>query len=221
MASIILIERHRAGHDSFGEALRKRFPVTIAASGKQALRTAAAQKPTLIIIDAVSMRSPGDRIAKQLKSALPEVPVLLLRDAAGESAADAIVASPVTARRVLNAVSRLVRTPEDSTGASERVLRVGPFELNLSRRVLTAHAQETPLTPKLALLIEQFFLQPGQVLSRSLLMERVWKTSYMGDTRTLDVHIRWFRRAIERDPAHPIYLKTVRGTGYRLDLPPA
>jgi DNA-binding response OmpR family regulator len=64
-----------------------------------------------------------------------------------------------------------------------------------------------------------FFRNPGETLSREMLMERVWDTRYMGDTRTLDVHIRWIRSAIEADPSKPRYLKTVRGVGYRFDAP--
>ena len=61
--------------------------------------------------------------------------------------------------------------------------------------------------------------QPGETLDRKMLMENVWDTSYLGDTRTLDVHVRWFRRAIEENPGDPRYLKTVRGVGYRLEVP--
>jgi DNA-binding response OmpR family regulator len=93
--------------------------------------------------------------------------------------------------------------------------------VNLSRRILFANGQETSLTPKLVLLVETFFRHPGETLDRALLMERVWDTSYLGDTRTLDVHVRWIRRAIEENPGTPRYLKTVRGVGYRLDVPSA
>ncbi|MCA9909541.1 MAG: winged helix-turn-helix domain-containing protein, partial [Anaerolineae bacterium] len=79
--------------------------------------------------------------------------------------------------------------------------------------------QETILTPKLSQLVEIFLRHPGQTLDRKLLMAQVWDTDYLGDTRTLDVHIRWFRRAVEDNPSKPLYLKTVRGIGYRLELP--
>jgi DNA-binding response OmpR family regulator len=75
--------------------------------------------------------------------------------------------------------------------------------------------------PKQALLVETFFRHPGETLARKTLMEKVWNTDYIGDTRTLDVHIRWLRQAIEKDPGSPRYLLTVRGVGYRLEMPEA
>jgi DNA-binding response OmpR family regulator len=84
--------------------------------------------------------------------------------------------------------------------------------------MLTTPEQETQLTPKVALLLELFMRQPGTTLDRKVLMEKVWQTEYMGDTRTLDVHVRWIRQAIEADPARPQLLKTVRGVGYCLQL---
>ena len=74
------------------------------------------------------------------------------------------------------------------------------------------------MTPKLVQLVETFFRHPDETLDRKMLMERVWNTSYLGDTRTLDVHVRWIRRAIEANPSKPRYLKTVRGVGYRLEV---
>jgi DNA-binding response OmpR family regulator len=114
----------------------------------------------------------------------------------------------------MNCIERLLHQPTD-----EEIILCGPLAMNLSRRVLVANGQETQLTPKLALLVELFLRNPGKTLDRRALMEHVWQTDYLGDTRTLDVHIRWFRRAIETDPGNPLYIKTVRGVGYRLELP--
>jgi DNA-binding response OmpR family regulator len=91
--------------------------------------------------------------------------------------------------------------------------------MDVSRRVLVANGQETQLTPKLAVLVEMFLKHPGETLDRKTLMVQVWDTDYLGDTRTLDVHVRWIRQAIEPDPGKPRYLKTIRGVGYRLDIP--
>lgn len=220
-ARLVLVQRHRAGHQSFADALRKRFDVAIVSSGRQAVLTARETTAHLVILDAVSMKTTGERITRQIKSGLPSIPLIHLLEAAGESAADVVLVLPFTARKLINAIDRVVRMPgaDGAAKAPETMLQRGPFILNVTRRVLLAHGQETPLTPKLALLIEQFFRRPGETLDRGMLMEQVWQTSYLGDTRTLDVHVRWFRRAIETDPAHPVYLKTVRGIGYRFDPP--
>ena len=77
------------------------------------------------------------------------------------------------------------------------------------------------LTPRQAQLLEVFMRHPGQTLTREFLMRTVWNTNYMGDTRTLDVHVRWIRERIEKDPSSPRYLRTVRGVGYRFGVPDA
>jgi DNA-binding response OmpR family regulator len=130
------------------------------------------------------------------------------------SAADVLLFQPFTARKLINAIERLLQVKN-----SDDVIVCGPLAVNLAQRVLIANGSETQLTPKLAQLVETFFRHPGETLDRKQLMEQVWHTNYLGDTRTLDVHVRWIRRAIETDPGNPRYLKTVRGVGYRLEVP--
>ena len=98
-------------------------------------------------------------------------------------------------------------------------MRYGHISLYLSKKSVDAGNGESRLTPKLVHLLEQFMRHPRQILTRRELMQRVWKTDYIGDTRTLDVHIRWVREHIEIDPAKPKFLKTVRGKGYVLAIP--
>jgi two-component system phosphate regulon response regulator PhoB len=102
------------------------------------------------------------------------------------------------------------------------VVYCGNITLYLSKpSVVVAGQSERRLTPKLSRLLEEFIRQPGEIISRRQLMQNVWKTDYIGDTRTLDVHIRWMREIIETDPAEPKLLKTVRGKGYIFyPLPP-
>jgi DNA-binding winged helix-turn-helix (wHTH) protein len=97
------------------------------------------------------------------------------------------------------------------------VLRVGDIALNLAQKCILRNGREKRLTPKQFKLLEAFMRRPGEVLSRRFLMRHVWQTDYIGDTRTLDVHIRWVRQIIEDDPDKPRYLRTVRGIGYRFD----
>ena len=115
-------------------------------------------------------------------------------------------------RKLTNRVERYLN------GDEGEVLVAGPFKLNVKSRVLTTRKSEIRLTPKVAALLELFMRSPDEVLERAHLMSKVWNTSYMGDTRTLDVHIRWIREAIERQPSKPRYLRTVRGKGYTLSI---
>jgi len=101
-----------------------------------------------------------------------------------------------------------------SKGTS-RLLCVEGLTLDLEKNQVTKGGEVRKLTPKQCRLLEVFMNNPKKVLSRKFLMQEVWETDYMGDTRTLDVHIRWLREKIEDDPSHPLYLQTVRGVGYR------
>jgi DNA-binding response OmpR family regulator len=187
----------------------------MASSGKQAAALAQEHAPHVVVLDAISMRTPGDRICQSLRSRLPETPIIHMHPGPSEAAqsqADVVLCHPFTPRKLINSIERLLVVSDDE------IIICGPFSMNVDRRILFAHGQESQLTPKQALLMETFLRRPGEVLDRKTLMELVWDTDYLGDTRTLDVHIRWIRQALEDDDS-PRYLKTVRGVGYRLDIP--
>jgi len=113
------------------------------------------------------------------------------------------------------------RRQPDLRAESERPaapLRIKDWTLDLdSRQVFTGNGPQK-LTPQLCRLLEVFMCNPKKVLSRKFLMKEVWETDYLGDTRTLEVHICWLRKKIEEDPRSPRYLRTVRGIGYRFSL---
>ncbi|HKZ55884.1 MAG TPA: winged helix-turn-helix domain-containing protein, partial [Anaerolineales bacterium] len=98
-------------------------------------------------------------------------------------------------------------------------LDAGPIHLNLAQRKVWCLSKEARLTPKQAKLLEVFMHNVGRLMTRKTLIRHVWLTDYTGDTRTLDVHMSWLRRALEPDPSQPRFLKTIRGMGYRLDVP--
>lgn len=213
-ATILFIGRIQATQP-VTSALEKRYRVLVAPSGKRALTLAQEHSPQVVILDAVSMRTPGDRICQELRDGLKGIPIIHIHPGPKESAqsrADVLLIAPLSTRKLLSAVSRLLQAQDDE------LINCGPFAVNPARRVLLMDGQETQLTPKQALLVEIFFRSPGQTVDRKTLMEKVWNTDYLGDTRTLDVHIRWLRQVIEADPSHPRYLLTVRGVGYRLDM---
>jgi DNA-binding response OmpR family regulator len=98
-----------------------------------------------------------------------------------------------------------------------RELRVGSLTLNVERRRITRGSRTHKLTPKEFELLRLFMTRPGQLVTRRTLMKEIWHTDYLGDTRTLDVHMRWLREKIEEDPNDPHILVTLRGEGYRLE----
>ena len=98
------------------------------------------------------------------------------------------------------------------------MVHVGPIRLDVERRRVRCLGKSTKLTPRLIMLLQMLMEKHGEVVERDVLFKKVWETNYTGDTRTLDVHVSWLRRAIEVDPLKPKFLKTVRGVGYRLDV---
>lgn len=212
---ILLIGRSPANNSPLTSALSKHHTLVTASSGKLAVKLAQEQPVRIIVLDAISMRTPGDRICDELRAALPSVPLIHLHPgpkSAVQSQADIVLVHPVSTRRLLSSIDSLLQDKSDD------LLVCGPFVINRTRRTLLARGQETQLTPKQQMLIETFFSNPCATLDRRTLMEKVWQTDYIGDTRTLDVHIRWVREMLEADPSHPQYLHTVRGVGYRLDI---
>jgi DNA-binding response OmpR family regulator len=217
-ASILLIEGQTTGGNSFGPVLKEKgFRVLVVHSGREALQKFRSERPGLIILDASSMRSSGTRIVRALRQKDRDISIVLIcssADAAEKLDVDVTLAQPFTARKLLNHVTRLAPNERDEE------LIVGNLRLNLEQRcVRTSRHERHLLTPKQVRLLETFMRHPGETLSRGYLIKHVWDTDYLGDTRILDVHIRWVREIIEEDPGKPHILITVRGVGYRFNAP--
>ncbi len=140
------------------------------------------------------------------------------RLAALEAGVDEVLARPVTSTELAGRLRLLLRR---SRPRSSTRLSVGhDMELDLGRQALWRDGTWVHLRPKEARLLELFARSPGRVHSRAQILERVWGPAHAGDPRTVDVHVRWLRAKIERDPHAPTRLLTVRGVGYRLEPPP-
>lgn len=220
-ALVLLIQGQGVGVTSLEPALHKEgFAVSIVHTGLKALQFLDGRHPDVIIFDSSSMRSNGLRNCRRLRRRLPQTPIIHIRPQGVEedrtAGADVYLVHPFTPRKLINRIYALLPADE----AAGETLRAGPIRLYLSKRSVEIVGKgEHRLTPKLLKLLEQFITHPNETLSRGRLMETVWETAYLGDTRTLDVHIRWIRELIEDNPAHPTRLVTVRGEGYRFSLP--
>ena len=221
-AVIMLVEGKRAGDRSLQAAIAKAgYDVHVFHTGSAALDWSENHTPDLIIFDGASMRSSGVRSCRRLRRALGETPIIHTRRAGDHkdvsAEADVYLMKPFTARKVLNRVRALLPADE----YKEEIIRAGDLTLYRGKRSVDVGGRgEKRLTPKLVTLLETFLRHPNEVLSRRKLMHDVWNTDYVGDTRTLDVHIRWVREAIEENPSDPKCLTTVRGVGYIFRLPP-
>lgn len=215
-AIILLIEARHAEIPSFAADLQKKgFGVEIARSGSQAVTRLKEINPNLAVVNAASLRSTGLRICQALREKDSRLPVILIlgkENNVDPKAADSILMLPFTVQKLVNRIKPLL------PGDGKNVLHVGPIRLDLEQRRVRSLNKSTRLTPRLVALLKMLMEHHGEVVEREALFKKVWDTDYTGDTRTLDVHISWLRRAIELDPERPKFLKTIRGVGYRMDL---
>ncbi|MCC7354037.1 MAG: response regulator transcription factor, partial [Anaerolineae bacterium] len=191
----------------------KGWRVTLTSSQKRAVARAGPEQPAIIIVDATATRLSPERLCHLLRQRSP-ASALLLFIAAGarlpDAPCDSVLVKPFTQRKLSIRLQSLLKE------RTNRTLQVGPLILDLSTRRLHSDKGEHTLTPKEFDLLLLFMQNAGRVLSRRVIMEEVWHTSYLGYTRTLDVHIRWLRQKIEAEPSHPTILRTRRGVGYVL-----
>lgn len=214
----MLVEGKRADRPSFAFGLDKKgYQVESVPNGSAALARLEDMHPDLVIVDAASMRTSGRRICQSLLKHKNHLPVVLIveqnTDISKEKVeANVILALPFTLQKLVNRIRPLLPVePKD-------ILQAGPFQLDVQQRVARCLNKQSRLTPRLVTLLKILMENPGVVIERENLFRQAWDTEYAGDTRTLDVHISWLRQALEDDPRHPKYIKTVRGLGYRLDL---
>ncbi|MBW8011209.1 MAG: response regulator transcription factor [Chloroflexi bacterium] len=217
-SKILWVEGRWNRSNSFVPTLRnKGFNVDSVSTGKEALTKVKKENHALVVVDAASMRTSGKRICLSLREQLNGKPILLICDPKRQAQniepyANVVLTLPFTARKLVNRINPLM------PGDSGRKLKAGPVRLNLERKQVTCYGKKTSLTPRLVRLLRMLIEAEGEVVDREELFKKVWVTEYTGDTRTLDVHISWLRRAIEKDPRKPKILKTIRGVGYRLDV---
>lgn len=210
---IVYIGRPDEKHEVLLDRLNADGIITALARTQRAgLQLLSNLQPQVIVINTTNSHFSGDRLCRALGRRLPNAQrLLIVEQGMGLNVpCEERLARPFTVRKLHEALLRLLRV------AAPHILRAGPMQLDLVARTVTGPRGQHHLTPKECNLLAVFFQHANQVISRKDLMARVWNTEYLGDTRTLDVHIRWLREKIEADPAHPVFLLTRRNVGYML-----
>jgi DNA-binding response OmpR family regulator len=211
--SVLFVVAHRTLEQRFRPSLEQRYDVAVARARNKALQMIEEAPPTLILMDVPSVRFAVGRFFQSLADLPVRVTSFLLLGKGMRldqmPRVNGYLRHPFTPRQLMHRLSRVVpdRSPE--------TVEWRGLCLDIENRLLIWQGQQILLTPKQTSLALIFLKSPCTIVSRELLMHDIWGTDYMGDTRTLDVHVHWFRKALAQSHA-PFVLETERGKGYRM-----
>jgi two-component system response regulator RegX3 len=215
--------------ESISEALaflleREGYDVTVASTGDSAMSAFDRTGPDLVLLDLMLPGLPGTEVFKAIRQR-SNVPVIMVtakdsevdKVVGLELGADDYVTKPYSSRELVARVRAVLRRGQDAAEAAPAVLAAGPVRMDVERHIVTVDGQQVKLPLKEFELLELLLRNAGRVLTRGTLIDRVWGSDYVGDTKTLDVHVKRLRAKLEPSPAEPRYLVTVRGLGYKFE----
>ena len=226
MSRVLVVEDEDSFSDALSYMLRKEgFEVSVAATGTQALTEFDRTGADIVLLDLMLPEMSGTEVCRQLRSR-SHVPIIMVtaRDAeidkvvGLEIGADDYVTKPYSPRELVARIRAVLR--RNAAEAVEIVtptLSAGPVRMDVERHVVSVSGEAVPLPLKEFELLELLLRNAGRVLTRGQLIDRVWGADYVGDTKTLDVHVKRLRSKIEPEPSTPRYLITVRGLGYKFE----
>ena len=226
MTKVLIVEDEESMADPLAFLLRREgFTIQIAANGPDALTEYDRNGADIVLLDLMLPGMSGTEVCKQLRARGP-VPVIMVtaRDAeidkvvGLELGADDYITKPYSTRELIARIRAVLRRGVEAEDPGSPVLQAGPVRMDVDRHVVSVHGDPVPLPLKEFDLLEYLIRNAGRVLTRGQLIDRVWGSDYVGDTKTLDVHVKRLRAKIEPDPAAPRYLITVRGLGYKLEV---
>jgi DNA-binding response OmpR family regulator len=224
-ARILLVDDERSLQTLLAYPLRKDgYEVVAAHDGREALDRFAERRFDLVVLDIMLPKLDGIEVCRRLRSR-SQVPIIMLtakddeidKVLGLEMGADDYITKPFSVREFRSRVKAALRRSEmlsTRSAAGERIL-AGELEIDPGRRAVSARGESVRLTYVEFELLATLAAAPGQVMTREMLLERVWGDSAYRDPRTIDVHVRHLREKLEREPRQPEYLFTVRGVGYR------
>jgi two-component system, OmpR family, response regulator RegX3 len=222
---VLVVEDEESYSDALGYLLRKEgYDVAIAATGPDALAEFERNGADIVLLDLMLPGLPGTEVCRQLRAS-STVPVIMVsakddevdKVVGLELGADDYITKPYSPRELLARIRAVLRRGQEPDLAP-LVLEAGGIRMDVERHLVTVNGTAQRLPLKEFELLEFFLRNPGRVLTRGQLIDRIWGADYVGDTKTLDVHVKRLRAKIEVEPSEPTTLITVRGLGYKLDL---
>lgn len=227
MTRVLVVEDEESFSDALSYMLRREgYDAVVAANGPDALAEFDRAGADIVLLDLMLPGLPGTEVCRSLRSR-SNVPIIMLTAKDGEIdkvvglelGADDYVTKPYSARELVARIRAVLRRRGEAGEApsTEGVLEAGPVRMDVERHVVAVDNEQVSLPLKEFDLLEYLLRNAGRVLTRGQLIDRVWGSDYVGDTKTLDVHVKRLRAKIEPDPANPKYLLTVRGLGYKLE----
>ncbi len=228
MTRVLVVEDEDSISEPLAYMLRKEgFEVSVAETGPAGLETFDREGADLVLLDVMLPGLSGTEVCRELR-ARPHgggVPVIMLtaRDSEVdkvvglELGADDYVTKPFSHRELVARIRAVLRRQGTATAEDGAALEAGPVRMDVDRHLVTVSGEAVQLPLKEFDLLELLLRNVGRVLTRAQLIDRVWGSDYVGDTKTLDVHVKRLRAKIEPDPAAPQHLLTVRGLGYKLE----
>jgi two-component system, OmpR family, response regulator RegX3 len=227
MTRVLVVEDEESFSDALSYMLRREgYDAVVAATGPDALAEFDRAGADIVLLDLMLPGLPGTEVCRALRSR-SNVPIIMLtakdseidKVVGLELGADDYVTKPYSARELVARIRAVLRRRGDAAEAAstDGVLEAGPVRMDVERHVVAVDGEHVPLPLKEFDLLEYLLRNAGRVLTRGQLIDRVWGSDYVGDTKTLDVHVKRLRAKLEPDPANPKYLLTVRGLGYKLE----
>ena len=225
MTRVLVVEDEESYSDALAYLLRKEgFEVAIAADGNAALAEFDRNGADIVLLDLMLPGIPGTEVCRTIRQT-SNVPVIMVsakddevdKVVGLELGADDYVTKPYAPRELVARIRAVLRRGAD-VELAPAALEAGPVRMDVERHIVQVDGADVSLPLKEFELLEMLLRNAGRVLTRGQLIDRVWGSDYVGDTKTLDVHVKRLRAKIEPDPSEPKYLVTVRGLGYKLEL---
>ena len=225
MTRILLVEDEIALSDPLSYLLgREGYEVEVAADGLAAIAAFDRDGADLVLLDLMLPGLPGTEVCREIRTR-STVPIIMLTAKDSEIdivvglelGADDYITKPYSTRELLARIRAVLRRRNEVEDFDEAILEGGRVRMDVDRHTVEVDGSPVPMPLKEFELLELLMRNPGRVLTRGQLIDRVWGSDYFGDTKTLDVHIKRIRSKIEVHPSEPVQLVTVRGLGYRFE----